>query len=199
MELTQGTLVHAPTAWLGSFHSCPNRCFPKPKFQVWAWTSMSVGLPPTPSARLAAAGVRCRGKCKAPYYSAGHHTQTCVCHSLSAYYSLRGHEDLLAVWKELSVCAGVPVMILPSNLKLPRPVLTGDNWHSDIKWDWPTLRGVVIVGDKSALHPFVGKGNPHCGAHTSLGSSPLPQVVFATFCCSYLKSSSPLFESWHRV
>eukprot|EP00961_Rhodomonas_salina_P302991 3941052-Rhodomonas_salina.1 len=67
-----------------------------------------------------------------------------------------GHEDLLAIWKELCVCAGVPATILPS--KLPSPVLTGDDRHTDIKWDWPTLRGVAIVGDKSALHPFVGKG-----------------------------------------
>eukprot|EP00961_Rhodomonas_salina_P274504 3708875-Rhodomonas_salina.1 len=63
---------------------------------------MSVGLPPPPSARLAAAGVRCGGrlKCKALYDAAGHHAQTCVCHSRSAYH--RGHEDLLAIWKELS-------------------------------------------------------------------------------------------------
>eukprot|EP00961_Rhodomonas_salina_P241779 3266080-Rhodomonas_salina.1 len=61
---------------------------------------MSVGLPPPQAARLAAAGVRCGCKCKALYDAAGHHAQTCVCHLQSAYH--RGHEDLLAVWKELS-------------------------------------------------------------------------------------------------
>eukprot|EP00961_Rhodomonas_salina_P286365 3869516-Rhodomonas_salina.5 len=49
-----------------------------------------------------------------------------------------------------------PATILPS--KLPWPVLTGDDRHADIKWDWLTLRGVAVVGDKSALHPFMGKG-----------------------------------------
>eukprot|EP00961_Rhodomonas_salina_P148294 1996236-Rhodomonas_salina.3 len=34
VELTQGTLVHAPTAWIASFDACPNRRFPKPEFQV---------------------------------------------------------------------------------------------------------------------------------------------------------------------
>eukprot|EP00961_Rhodomonas_salina_P259868 3511823-Rhodomonas_salina.1 len=95
---------------------------------------MSVGLPPPPSARLAAAGVLCGGKCKALYHAAGHHAQTC----------------------ELSVRAGVPATILPS--KLPTLLLTGDDRHADIKWDWPGQRGVAIVGDKSALSPFVGKG-----------------------------------------
>ena len=56
VELTQGTLVHAPTAWIASFIAGPNRRFPKPEFQVWA--CMSVGLPPPPSVRLAAAGVQ---------------------------------------------------------------------------------------------------------------------------------------------
>eukprot|EP00961_Rhodomonas_salina_P163348 2200105-Rhodomonas_salina.2 len=41
---------------------------------------------------------------------------------------------------------------------LPRPVLTGDDRHTDIKWDWPMRRGVAVVGGKSSLHPFVGKG-----------------------------------------
>eukprot|EP00961_Rhodomonas_salina_P138359 1861108-Rhodomonas_salina.1 len=59
-------------------------------------------------------------------------------------------------YSELSVCAGVPATILPS--KLPRPVLTGNARHADIKWDWPTRRGVAVVGDQSAVHPFVGKG-----------------------------------------
>eukprot|EP00961_Rhodomonas_salina_P016109 216733-Rhodomonas_salina.1 len=114
------------------------------------------GSPPPPSARLAAAGVRCGSKCKAlsGYNAAGHHAQTCVCHSRSAYH--RGHEDLLAIWKELSVCAGVPVTVLPAKLLLP--VLTCEDRHSDIKWDWQTLRGVVVIGDKQLLHPFVGKG-----------------------------------------
>eukprot|EP00961_Rhodomonas_salina_P150666 2029140-Rhodomonas_salina.2 len=54
---------------------------------------MSVGLQ-VPSLSLcapglAAARVRCSGKCKALYDAAGHHAQTCVCHSesLSAYYN----------------------------------------------------------------------------------------------------------------
>eukprot|EP00961_Rhodomonas_salina_P287754 3887754-Rhodomonas_salina.1 len=104
---------------------------------------MSVGLPLPPSAHLEAAGVRCGGKCKALYYAARHHAQTCVCHLLSAYH--RGHKDL-QIWKELSVCAGVPVTILPA--KLQQPVLTGVDSHADIKWDWPTLRGVAVMGDK---------------------------------------------------
>eukprot|EP00961_Rhodomonas_salina_P108682 1462868-Rhodomonas_salina.1 len=32
-QLTQGTFTHAPTAWIGSFDSGPNLCFPKPEFQ----------------------------------------------------------------------------------------------------------------------------------------------------------------------
>eukprot|EP00961_Rhodomonas_salina_P238753 3226778-Rhodomonas_salina.1 len=36
VQLTQGTFKHAPTAWLGSLDSCPNRRFPKPEFQVCA-------------------------------------------------------------------------------------------------------------------------------------------------------------------
>eukprot|EP00961_Rhodomonas_salina_P302202 3940751-Rhodomonas_salina.1 len=36
VEPTQGTLVHAPTAWIASFDAGPNRRFPKPEFQVWA-------------------------------------------------------------------------------------------------------------------------------------------------------------------
>eukprot|EP00961_Rhodomonas_salina_P131486 1769722-Rhodomonas_salina.2 len=99
--------------------------------------------PLAPSARLAAVGVRCGGKCKALYNTAGHHAQTCVCHLWSASGYHRGHEDLLAIWKELSVCAGVPVMILPA--KLQWQVLTCDNRHADIKWDWPTQGGMAVI------------------------------------------------------
>eukprot|EP00961_Rhodomonas_salina_P049982 671324-Rhodomonas_salina.1 len=109
-ELTQGTLVHAPTAWIASFDAGPNRHFPKPKFQ---------GCSAEASARL------------------------CT--------MLLGTKP-----RPVSATCGVPATILPA--KLPRPVFTGDDRHADINWDWPTLRGVAIVVDKSALHPFVGKG-----------------------------------------
>eukprot|EP00961_Rhodomonas_salina_P074623 1001986-Rhodomonas_salina.1 len=111
--------------------------------------------PLPPSARLGQQGCCAAASAsRALYDAAGHYAQTCVCHSQSAYY--RRLEDLLAVWKELSVCAGVPATILPS--KLPLSVLTGDDLQAYIKWDWPKRRGMSVVRDKSALHPFVGNG-----------------------------------------
>eukprot|EP00961_Rhodomonas_salina_P070364 944698-Rhodomonas_salina.3 len=62
--------------------------------------------------------------------------------------------NIMMTRKQLN--AGVSAMILPS--KLPLPVLTGDDRHADIKWDLPTRWGVAVIGDKSALHPFMGKG-----------------------------------------
>lgn len=152
VHLTKGTVSHRPTAFLGTFDSGPNRRFPKALFQVWGCHSL--GLQPPPSRALAQAEVRCRCSCKALYDAAGHHAQTCVSHSRSAFH--RGHEDVLAVWKELSSLAEVPATVLPA--QLPRPPLTGDDRHADIKWELRTRRCVAVVGDVSIVHPFQGKG-----------------------------------------
>eukprot|EP00961_Rhodomonas_salina_P096872 1303073-Rhodomonas_salina.1 len=112
-QLTQGTFTHAPTAWIGpgSFDSGPgpNRCFP------WQarlpGSSLGVHVcrapPPTLSALGGCGGevwrqVPGQGSLRRRCGPAGHHAQTCVCHSLSAYHRARGHTDLLAIWKELS-------------------------------------------------------------------------------------------------